>query len=59
MIASGRQYSQHEEREHEPSDQVDSNGISQFPGRGIGVGFDDTAGWDEDGGVRHPEGAIG
>jgi len=48
----------HEEREHEPCDQVDSESIVELSGR-CGVRLDDTAAWDQDSRVAHPEGTVG
>ena len=49
---------QHQEREHEPCDQVYSKGITEFIGRALGVRVNDAAAWDQNGGIAHPEGAV-
>ena len=51
---------QHQESEHKPGDQVNSEGISKLlSATGDGsIRVDDTAGRDENGSVGHPEGAI-
>jgi hypothetical protein len=56
-IREGR-YLQHHESEHEPCDQVNSEGIGEFL-RSCGIRVDYTTAWDQDGGVAHPEATIG
>jgi hypothetical protein len=49
---------QHQESEHEPCDEVDTESVVELLGS-LGVRVDDTAAGEQDRGIAHPESAIG